>query len=248
VVGPNNKTMMNKGKIYLIQSGLGDHENQNFIPSSVLEACLVCDVFLVEKFKTARRFLRSIGFEKDFDALEMQELSKHTSSSEKEAYLRFLLDGKAIGIISEAGCPGVADPGAEMVLLAHEYGFEVTPLVGPSSILLALMASGLNGQSFAFHGYLPIDKRERVKAIQQLENISRQHKQTQLFMETPYRNVALFDDLCKTLNPNTLLSISANLTQSDALSKTKRVSEWRGSVLPIHKKPAIFAILAGINY
>jgi len=234
---------MTIGKVYLIPSLLGPSDPALNIPSGQLDVINEVDIFLVEKAKSARRFLRSIGFEKSFDDLRMEELNKRTSTSDKLELVQEAVQGKVLGIISEAGCPGVADPGAEVVKLAHEFQLEVIPLIGPSSLLLALMGSGLNGQSFAFVGYLPREQRDRIKSLQQLERISRQLDQTQLFIETPYRNTALFTDMLKTCRTDTLLHVSMNLTLPDAYQRTMTVGEWKSAKVDLNKKPAVFAIL-----
>ncbi len=235
---------MTLGKVYLIPSMLGPSSPKLNIPSGQLEIINQVDLFLVEKAKSARRFLRSIGFDKSFDDLPFEELNKRTTMADKLAFVQEAVGGKNIGIISEAGCPGVADPGADIVKIAHEFQLEVVPLIGPSSLLLALMGSGLNGQSFAFVGYLPRESKDRIKSLQQLERTSRQFKQTQLFIETPYRNTAMFQDILKTCRPDTLLHISMNLTLPDAFQRTMTISEWNTTKVDLNKKPAVFAILS----
>ena len=235
---------MNLGKLYLIPSLLGPAKPEESLPNYVLEVCNQVDFFIVEKAKTARRYLRSIGFTKDFDQLGFVELNKRTTWDDKLNYIQEALKGKNIGVISEAGCPGVADPGADMVKLAHEFGIRVEPLVGPSSLLLALMGSGLNGQSFAFVGYLDRDSKTRSKQIQHYERLSKQLNQTQLFIETPYRNHALLEDILKTCRPDTLLNISANLTLPDAYQVTKTIEDWQSTKVKIDKKPTVFCLLS----
>lgn len=232
-----------KGKLYLIPTLMGESEVGNVLPSGILPITNCLDVFLVEKAKSARRFLRKLGFTKEFDDLEFHELNKRTSDEDKFEHIQLALQGKNIGILSEAGCPGIADPGSDVVKMAHELGITVVPLVGPSSILLTVMASGLNGQSFAFNGYLPIDKKERVKAIQRLERLSAQNTQTQLFIETPYRNDALLDDLKKTLHPNTQLCVAADITNPSEWIKTMSISSWKKQKEKLNKRPAVFALL-----
>ncbi len=235
---------MKLGKLYLIPSLLGPTEPAKSLPTYVLEVCNEIDFFVVEKAKSARRYLRSIGFTKDFDQLGFVELNKRTTWDDKLAFIQEAVKGKNIGVISEAGCPGVADPGADMVKLAHEFGIEVEPLVGPSSLLLALMGSGLNGQSFAFIGYLPRESKERSKQIQHYERLSKQLNQTQLFIETPYRNHALLEDILKTCRPDTLLNISANLTLPDAYQVTKTIEDWKSTKVKLDKKPTVFCLLS----
>jgi 16S rRNA (cytidine1402-2'-O)-methyltransferase len=235
---------MTLGKVYLIPSMLGPSSPELNIPSGQLEIINQVDLFLVEKAKSARRFLRSIGFDKSFDELQFEELNKRTTMADKLAFVQEAVSGKNIGIISEAGCPGGADPGADIVKIAHEFQLEIIPLIGPSSLLLALMGSGLNGQSFAFVGYLPREPKDRIKSLQQLERTSRQLKQTQLFIETPYRNTAMFQDILKTCRPDTLLHISMNLTLPNAFQRTMTISEWKTTKVDLNKKPAVFAILS----
>lgn len=178
--------------------------------------------------------------EKKQATLNLFELNKHTDASEIQSFLTPLLDGKDMGLMSDAGCPGVADPGAAIVALAHEKGIKVVPLVGPSSILLSLMASGMNGQSFAFHGYLPIDKNEKKNKIKQLEKISAEQNQSQLFIETPYRNNQMLDDLIKFLNPNTSLCVACDITLETEYILTKPVAQWKKNKPDLHKRPCIF--------
>ena len=233
-----------KGVLYLIPTLLGPAQPQESIPTGVTEVLDKVDVFLAEKLKTGRRSLRAMGFTKAFDTVEMHELNKHTETEDQLTYVQWAASGKTIGILSEAGCPGVADPGADLVKLAHEFGVKVIPLVGPSSILLALMGSGLNGQSFAFVGYVPRDAKERSVALAKLEKTSKQLNQTQLFIETPYRNHALLETLLKTCRPDTYLTIAANLTLPDAFQETHTIQEWKTRKVNIQKKPAVFGLLS----
>ncbi len=232
------------GKLYLIPNTLGNADATYTIPSQV--AALACSLrfFIVENVRTARRYLRSLDRTMDIDGSTFFVLDKHTTVGEFAEYLKPLKEGHDTGIISEAGCPGVADPGADVVKLAQQQKIEVVPLTGPSSIILALMASGMNGQNFAFNGYLPIQKEERVKAIKHLEARSSQEGQTQLFIETPYRNMALAHDLISACRPATLIGIACNLTLPGAFAQTKTAADWRGNLPDLHKKPTIFSLAA----
>ena len=197
---------------------------------------------MVEELRTARRFLSRYGLRGHIDELDFHILNEHTTPAEVEALLP-LFDGQDVGLMSEAGLPAVADPGAALVALCHRHGIEVVPLVGPSSMILAVMASGLNGQSFAFHGYLPIDPAERAKRLKQLEIRAQQERQTQLFIETPYRNQKLFETLCQTLRPQTRICVAAGITTEDEWIRTHSVAEWKRQQLPdLSKTPAIFLI------
>jgi 16S rRNA (cytidine1402-2'-O)-methyltransferase len=235
--------MSKKGTLYLIPTPLGD-EGGAVLPEYVIQTIHQLEVFIVEKAKTARRYIKSTGHPKPISELIFVELNKRIDVSEWQNYLKAASEGKDIGMLSEAGCPGVADPGAEMAKLAHEKGLEVVPLVGPSSILLALMASGMNGQSFAFHGYLS-PKRELVgKDLKRLEIQAKKAKQTQLFIETPYRNKQLVEQALKVLAPNTRFCIAMDLTLPQQFIKTKTIRDWKQSQLPdLHKRPAVFLLL-----
>ena len=198
--------------------------------------------YFVENVRTARRFLRSLHKDLVIDSLHFSEIDKHTGPN-TALLIQWLKEGNDIGIMSEAGCPGIADPGAELVAAAQNIGVKVVPLVGPSSLILALMASGLNGQSFCFTGYLPVKEPMRSKRIKDLEAISVKENQTQLFIETPYRNDHLLEDLLKNCNPKTRLCIAQNITQADELIKTKTIAEWSKKIPIIGKVPAVFLIL-----
>lgn len=230
------------GKLYLIPNTLGSQEISQSIPNEVAQIAVKLHHFIVEDLRTARRYLRQLDRQMDIDGSIFFTLNKHTTPTQFSEYLKPLKAGHDVGIISEAGCPGVADPGAEVVKLAHEAGIQVVPLVGPSSILLALMASGMNGQSFAFVGYIPIKKEERLKTIKQLESRSRNENQSQIFIETPFRNNHLADDILKTCSPQTQLCIACNLTTPDEYISTKTVAQWKGNLPDLHKKPTIFII------
>ena len=229
-------------KLYLIPNLLGESPWQKVIPAYNAEIISCIHHFIVEDIRNARRFLKKVNREIDIDSLEFMELNKHTPEIQKNGYLDYIRKGHDVGVISEAGCPGVADPGAEMVSLAYRRDLEVVPLVGPSSILLALMASGLNGQSFAFTGYLPVKKPDRLKRIQQLEMLAIRQKQSQIFMETPYRNNHLLNDLLDTCQPGTLLCIAADITLDSEMIRTRTISEWKKQKPDLEKKPVIFIL------
>lgn len=232
--------MFPKATLYIIPSLLGGTD-AGIIPEHTRQVAMELDAFIVENAKSARHFLRTIGYTRDFDTVAMHELGKHTDPLETIHYLDPLAEGRSIGLISEAGAPAVADPGSNMVLRAHQNGHRVVPLAGPSSILLALMASGLGGQQFTFHGYLPIERKERQHALRRLEQQAALGY-TQIFMETPYRNNKLLADITATCQDETLLGIAANLTLPDALVRTQSIKQWRSKLPDLHKKPAIFLI------
>lgn len=233
-----------KGKLYLIPSPLGDNEPAEVIPAPVLESLSGFRTFVVEEIRTARRYLSKAGLKGHIGELEFHELNEHTDQATVESYLRLFDDGNNVALISEAGLPAVADPGAQLVALAHRHGIEVVPAVGPSSLMLALMASGLNGQSFAFCGYIPAKTDERRSRLKTLEKVSAQLHQTQILIETPYRNDSLFADILSVCNAATKVCVAANITMPDAFIKTKKVSEWKKEGLVIGKRPCVFLILA----
>ena len=228
--------------LFLIPSALGNEININLFPPYNLEMIYSLDHFIVENIRTARRFLRPIGYKNDFEQVKFFELNKHTSRSDLESYINPLLKGINMGILSEAGAPAVADPGAEIVKLAHKNNIKVVPLIGPSSILLALMASGLNGQNFSFNGYLPVKNTLRKKAILNLEKKSRQENQSQIFMETPYRNQNILEDILSSCHPETLLCIATEITLKTEYIQTKQVNQWKKEIPNIHKRPSIFIL------
>jgi 16S rRNA (cytidine1402-2'-O)-methyltransferase len=232
------------GKLYLIPSTLGTEQALPFLAPETVNIILKIDHFIVENLRSARRFLRKCGYDKDFDEVSFYELNRHTNVAEIPSFLSPAKKGYDIGIISEAGVPAVADPGSEIVELAHRYRIQVVPLIGPSSILLALMASGLNGQGFTFKGYLPRKQNERIRALKALEKDSKKTGYTQIFMDTPYRNIALLEDIVEYLSPTTLLCIAINLTHPNEKIITQEISEWRKSNVSLHKKPAMFLLLA----
>lgn len=229
-------------KIYLIPTTLGDSPVENVIPTYVVDIINSTNHYIVENIKTARRYLIKAGIKTKIDDLTFYELNKHSSPEEYDSYLKPIKDNQNIGIISEAGTPGVADPGADIVAIAHQKNIPVVPLVGPSSILLSVMASGLNGQSFAFVGYLPIQKPERIKRIKELERRSQTENQTQLFIETPYRNQHLIDDLLNNCSSETKLCIAADISLETEFIKTMAIKDWKKSIPNLHKRPAIFLI------
>ncbi|MBQ0024878.1 MAG: SAM-dependent methyltransferase [Bacteroidales bacterium] len=229
-------------KLYLIPTPLGDYAPGEVLPAPVLELIPKIKLYFVEELRTARRFLSAAGLKGHIDELELHEINEHTSQQEIEQYAS-LLGTQDAGLISEAGLPAVADPGAQLVALAHRKGIEVVPQVGPSSLMLALMASGLNGQCFAFTGYLPAKKEERKAAVQNIEKTSARLSQTQIIIETPYRNDSLFEDMLSICRPTTRICIAADITLPDAFIKTATVAQWRKSRLQIGKRPCVFLLL-----
>lgn len=237
-----------KSKIFLIPAFL-DETNTQVIPPYVLEAVKSCQVFFVENERSARRYLKALWKEMVIDSYQWFTIDKHASNLTKNPeihreFKQILKEEKNIGLISEAGCPGIADPGQELIAIAQNLGATVQPLVGPSSILLALMASGMNGQQFQFVGYLPIDTTQRVKSIKELEIESSRKNSTQIFIETPYRNNQLLETLLKNCLPHTRLCIAANLTAADEFIQTKTVDAWKRNIPDLHKKPTVFLIHA----
>ncbi len=229
-------------ELYLVPNALSNGDWQNVLPARVFPVLTHTRYFIVENIRTARRFLKKVNREIDIDSLVFFELNKRTAINELPGFLKPLEQGHNVAVISEAGCPGVADPGADVVKMAHQKGLKVVPLVGPSSILLALMASGMNGQYFTFNGYLPVRSNERSRAITALEKMARNSGQTQIFIETPYRNNQLVNDLLKTCSPSTPLCIAANLTGENEFIATKTIRQWKNTVPDLHKQPAIFLI------
>ncbi|MBL7736910.1 MAG: SAM-dependent methyltransferase [Chitinophagaceae bacterium] len=230
------------GKVYLIPSAL--YEGAQFvIPSYVLDAIKDCQAFFVENERSARRYLKSIWKEIQIDDYLWAAIHKAEGSA-KQHFVDLLAKGMNIGIISEAGCPGIADPGQLLVAAAHRAGARVCPLVGPNAVLLALMASGMNGQQFRFLGYLPIDAQERIRAIKQMESFSLKNHCTQVFIETPYRNNQLLEMVIRTCQPNTLLCIAADLTSEKEFVQTKTMAAWKKAPPDLHKRPVIFCLLS----
>ena len=231
-----------KGKLYLIPTTLGENEPLEVLPISIKRVIEAVDHYIVENEKTTRRFIKKISPRKSQPGLHIQVLNKYTEARTLPSFLQPCLEGLNVGVVSEAGCPGIADPGADIVRLAHQKNIQVVPLVGPSSIILALMASGLNGQNFAFNGYLPIDTAERKKAIKSLEKKSLDSNQSQIFIETPYRNDKLFTELLKTLSNNTQLCVACDITLATESIMTTSVSDWKERTIQLNKRPAIFII------
>lgn len=239
---------MAKGKLYLIPSPLGEYDPSEVIPVSVLERLKSIRKYVVEEARTVRRYLSAAGLKGHVGELELRELNEHTKPAEVESLLSMFSepDGTPadVGLISEAGLPAVADPGAQLVALCHIHGIQVVPMVGPSSLMLALMGSGLNGQSFAFCGYLPAKTDERRKAIREIEKRSSQLDQTEIFIETPYRNDSMMTDLLATLQPKTRLCVAADITLPDETIMTRTVKEWQKTGVSIGKRPCVFLLLA----
>ena len=233
-----------KGKLYLIPTTLGDNEPLEVMPISVKKVVESLDYFIVENEKSARRFIKKITPNKRQSGLQIMLLDKYADEFGTRSYLDVCEEGVSVGLLSDAGVPAIADPGAIMVSLAHEKNIQVVPLVGPSSILMAMMGSGMNGQNFAFNGYLPIDKSDRKKAVKDLERISKEKNQSQLFIETPYRNDKMFQNLLSVLSPNTRLCVAADITLQSEYIKTFTVKEWKSVSPDLHKRPAIFIIQA----
>lgn len=236
---------MSHGTLYLIPVPLGDDVITKALPPDVVGIAQKLDTFVVENEKTARRFLGAIKTLKPVRELTLLTLNEHTTDKELPALLSPLLEGRDVGLMSEAGCPGVADPGAQLAALAHRRGIRVAPLVGPSSILLALMASGLDGQRFTFLGYIPSEKAARVQKLREIEQASRKNRETQIFIETPYRNQHLLEDILATCHPETRLCVACNVSLETEKILSKRVADWKKSPLPdLHKQPTVFLLLA----
>lgn len=232
---------MQNGTLYLIPVPLAEEAAHKTFTPYLVDTINQIDTYIVENSKTARKFLKEAGLKTPQKDLIVHDYGKHNRNN-LEPFFNELSQGKDVGLMSEAGCPGVADPGAEIVAEAHKRGIKVVPLVGPSSILLALMASGFNGQSFTFWGYLPIDKEQRSKRIKDLEVSATRYKQTQLFIETPFRNNQLLEEILKSCKPNTQLCIACNITATDELIKTQSIAQWRKEEIDLHKKPTIFLL------
>ena len=233
---------MTTGTLYLIPVPLADNAAAKSFTPYLTDTINQINEYIVENSKTARRFLKEAGLQTPQSELIVHDYGKHNRDNLSE-YFTGLLNGKNVGLMSEAGCPGVADPGAEIVAYAHKKGIKVVPLVGPSSILLALMASGFNGQSFTFHGYLPIDKVQRSQKIKELENLSETNNQTQIFIETPFRNNPMIEEIFRSCKPQTKLCIACNLTAEDEMVQTKTIAEWNKQVPDLHKKPVIYLLM-----
>jgi 16S rRNA (cytidine1402-2'-O)-methyltransferase len=237
-----DKNKNNGSILYLIPSVISEETHDRVITDQVKNIVMHLDYFIVENIRSARRFISSLQLDIAIEDLHFELLNKYTRPEEMKGIMSFIEEGRCAGIISEAGCPGIADPGAMAVHYAHQSGIRVVPLTGPSSILLALMASGFNGQRFAFHGYLPIDKQDRMKKIKELERESQKFDQTQIIMETPYRNQKLFVDLVRTLNPETRLCIAMDITGAHEKIQSKSVDQWKMTDIKMEKIPAVFLI------
>lgn len=237
------------GTLYLIPVTLGDNDIATLLPTSlppdVIKTAQTLEYFVVESEKTARQFLSAIKTAKSVRELTLNLLNEHTQDKDVATLLTPLLAGKDVGLMSDAGCPGVADPGAKLVALAHQKKIKVVPFVGPSSILLSLMASGLNGQQFAFLGYLPVDKQARNVKLKEIEKRSQTHNETQIFIETPYRNQHMLEAILSSCNANTRLCVASQISLPDEMIVSKRIIEWKQSALPdLNKKPTVFLLLA----
>ena len=232
---------MPAGKIFIIPTPISDADPKSVLPNMVIERIHNLDTFFAENIRTARRFLSSIGV-KNIQDLTIELMDKNTEQQSIERMIQIVKNGKDAGIMSEAGCPGIADPGSGITSLAHKNDIKVIPFTGPSSIFLGLMASGFNGQNFQFHGYLPIDREARKKSLLDLERMVYTKNQTQIFMETPYRNNQILEALLKILKPETLLCIAADISSENEFIKTQPVSIWRKQVPDIHKKPVMILL------
>jgi 16S rRNA (cytidine1402-2'-O)-methyltransferase len=229
-------------QLFLVPNSLSEGAWQNVLPARIYGIVSETRYFIVENLRTARRFLKHVNRDINLDMLVFFELNKHTNAALLPEFLAPLENGENMAVISEAGCPGVADPGADVVKIAHQKGYKVVPLVGPSSILLALMASGMNGQNFAFNGYLPVHSSSRLKALAMLEKKAKNERQTQIFIETPYRNNSLLADIVKSCSPATLLCIASNITAANEMIATKTIHQWKKQIPDLHKLPAVFII------
>lgn len=234
--------MDNKGILYLIPNKISDASLDEVVPQRLFSLVPTIKHYIVEDVRTVRRYLRQLSKDVDIDSTTFYELNKHTLETDISNYLQAADNGENMGLISEAGLPCVADPGNVIVAMAHQKGIRVVPLVGPCSMMMALMASGLNGQNFAFNGYIPIDQPERARKLRDLEVRSKKEHQSQIFMDTPYRNNRLFDDLKLTLSPQTLLCVALNISAEDEFICTKTIAEWKREKIDLNKKPCIFII------
>ncbi len=230
------------GKVYLIPTRLGDEIKLEVLPISIKKIIELTDYYIAENEKTARRFIKKVSPGKSQPSLKFETINKFTDIADIPSFLNPCFEGHNVGVLSEAGCPGIADPGAEVVRLAHQKNIPVVPLIGPSSILLAMMASGMNGQGFTFNGYLPIDKQKRKQTIKQLERLSFDKNQSQIFIETPYRNQKLLEDFKSFLHKDTLLCIAVDITLETEYIKTKTIAEWHKTTVDIQKRPCIFIL------
>lgn len=233
------------GTLYLIPTPLGDSPLERVLPEETRQIAASLDCFVVERPKTARAFLKRLDLLKPLQALELHELSEHTRPAELAAMLEPLLQGRDVGLLSEAGCPAVADPGADLVRLAHQNGIRVKPLTGPSSILLALMGSGLVGQRFAFHGYLPAKADERALALRDLERRAGKEDAAQVFIETPYRNQQMLESILAACRPDTWLGVACDLTTATEMVSSRRIADWERDPPALDRRPAVFLIWRG---
>ena len=233
---------MKSGTLYLIPVPLAENASAKSFTPYLVDTINSIREYIVENGKTARRFLKEAGLVIPQNELVIHDYGKHNREGDLQDFFQGLLSGKDVGLMSEAGCPGIADPGADIVAYAHQKGIKVVPLVGPSSILLALMASGFSGQSFTFHGYLPIDKLQRANKLKELENLSARYHQTQLFIETPFRNNAMLEEILRSCQPQTRLCIACNLTAEDEMVVTKTIAGWKKQIPDLHKKPVIYLL------
>ena len=234
--------MKSPGNLYLIPSMLGESQIPRIIPPFNIQVISKLKYFIVEEIKTARRFLKKVVPEIDFETISFLINNEHSSGKNISSFIDPILNGEDMGLLSEAGTPCIADPGAEIVRLAHQHQVRVIPLIGPSSLLLSLMASGFNGQNFVFHGYLPIDKVNRIKKIRELEKSVYSNDQTQIFIEAPYRNSQLFQSITEVCSDNTLLCIATDLTMESETIKVQTIRNWKGKNPGIHKKPTTFLL------
>ncbi|MBT8252629.1 MAG: SAM-dependent methyltransferase [Flavobacteriaceae bacterium] len=231
-----------EGRLFLIPTRLGDNPPLEVLPLSIKKIIENTQHFIVENEKSARRFIKRISPKKSQQSLVIYVLNKFTDPAESHSFLDPCLQGHAVGLLSEAGCPAIADPGSEIVRMAHDRDIRVIPLVGPSAILLAMMSSGMNGQNFAFNGYLPIDKKERKQELKRLERLSSDKNQSQIFIETPYRNNQILSDILQTLNHNTRLCIASDISLPSEFIRVKTIEAWHKSPVDLHKRPTIFII------
>ena len=236
---------MKNGVLFLIPVPLADNIGYKSFTPYLVDTINEISTYIVENGKTARKFLKEAGIKTPQSELIVHDYGKHKRGEPLAEFFKELKEGANVGLMSEAGCPGVADPGAEIVAEAHRRNIKVVPLVGPNSMLQALMASGLNGQSYAFNGYIPIDKAERIKRIKELEQRSQQFRQTQLFMETPFRNNYLLEDVLKNCQPTTMLCVACNINTDDEFIKTMSINSWKNQKVDLHKKPTVFLLYKG---
>ncbi len=241
--GPFSYFYVMKGTLWLIPNTLDDGDLVQSLPATVIEQVKLLRYFIVENEKNARRFLVKAGMKALLNEIELGLLNEHTLAGDLEPLILPILKGTDAGLLSESGCPGIADPGADLIRLGHSSGIRIKPLVGPSSIIMSVMAGGLNGQRFVFHGYLPAKPQERIRKIREIESRSKLNQETQVFIEAPYRNRQMLADLISTLSPDTYLSVSVDLTTETELIKTARVWEWTGFATDLNKRPAVFSIL-----